>query len=164
MSIRSRECVRIFLGCNEVLVSYLDLVWFGKYKFYVAKANGQTQYLSANDKHKGRTVQIHRLIMNPPAGLEVDHINGNGLDNRRENLRIVTHQVNQCNQPKRSTASSKYYGVYFDITRSRWLSQISYNGVTKSIGRFESQDEAAIAYNNECIKMGLQGIKRMNKI
>lgn len=162
--IRSIETVRLYLGDDEVLVGYKDMKWFGEYKFYVVQGRGRSKYLYANVVGKNRTIQIHQLIMQAPDGLEVDHINGNGLDNRRENLRIVTHQENQSNLPKRKNCSSNYYGVYLDRLRGSWVCQITHKGKTVNLGRFDSEISAAVCYNNEVIKRGLADIKRINSL
>ncbi len=160
--IRSRQTVGLILDGHHLLIEYRDLIWFGQYKFYIMQGEGQSLYVVANAS--ARTIKIHQLIMNPPQGLEVDHINGNGLDNRRSNLRIVTHQINQSNLPKHHGSSSKYYGVSFEKGRQRWLCQVRYKYKIKTIGRFDSEIEAAIAYNNSLISMGISEIKRMNSV
>ena len=164
MAIESIETVKLILGGEEVLIEYRDLHWFGRFKFYPCMGGGQAKYLKANLPDKSRTIELHRLIMGSPTDFEIDHINRNGLDNRRANLRIVTHQINQNNLPKRLNASSKFHGVTRDKTRKNWAVQVCFNGNIKTIGRFESEVEAAVAYNNAVIKMGLRDVKRMNVI
>ncbi len=100
-----------------------------------------------------KRIYLHRALMNCPDGCEVDHINGNPLDNRRCNLRLATHQQNQCNQNKQGSAtSSKYKGVYFDRFNRKWRAQITYKGVTRTLGRFNAEQEAALAYNKAATK------------
>jgi hypothetical protein len=166
MSIKSKETVELRLGESNdlVLVYYRDLVWFSKYKFYVVRGCGQSKYVIANVKEKNRTIQLHQLILPAPKGLEVDHINRNGLDNRRSNLRIVTHQQNQNNQPKRAYASSKYFGVSICRERNSWQAGCNFNGKRKNLGQFKTEIEAAVAYNNFLIMNGLQNHKRMNDV
>lgn len=105
---------------------------------------------STGRKKKGR---IHRLLTNAPEGMVVDHINGNALDNRKCNLRIVTQTENQANQHKHlgrkrnPEASSHYRGVHY-CTRSRgWKAQIQKYGKKYSLGTFTTEDNAAQAYN-----------------
>lgn len=85
--------------------------------------------------------RLHRLILKPPADLEVDHINGNGLDNRRENLRIVSHAENSRNLRLRKGSSSGYRGVVWD--RNAWVARATVDGRGRSLGRFSSPEEAA---------------------
>lgn len=91
---------------------------------------------------------LHRVIMNAPAGMEVDHIDGDGLNCRRYNLRICTRSQNRMNQRVRITPKlSIYKGVTFDKSRDKWCARIKYFGVTRNLGRFEHETDAAIAYN-----------------
>ncbi|MBK9976219.1 MAG: HNH endonuclease [Planctomycetes bacterium] len=98
---------------------------------------------------RGKTLRMHRLIMVPPPGLVVDHINGNGLDNRRANLRVVTPAVNAMNSPARG--KSRFRGVTWYHPKSRktgrWEVRVKKDGVVHSCGYFESEIEAALAYD-----------------
>src|SRR5882672_2771828 len=79
-------------------------------------------------------IHLHRMIMgNPPKNMDVDHINGDTLDNRRENLRICTHAENARNCGARSHNKSGIKGVNFDRKRNKWLALITYNGKTKNL-------------------------------
>lgn len=155
--ILSHQIVKLILNDDEILIEYRDLKWFAKYKFYVVQGRGQSKYLKANLPDKSRTVELHRLIMNPPKGMEVDHINRNGLDNRRTNLRIVDHQTNQSNLPKKRNSSSKYYGVSKLTQKTRnekgfyWQAGICFKNKRKNLGHFKTENEAAIAYDNYII-------------
>src|SRR5690606_30033579 len=96
---------------------------------------------------KRRGVFMHRQIMQPPKDLEVDHINGDKLDNRRSNLRIVTRQQNRFNERPRKGTSSKYKGVSWYKQTRRWEAYIKINGKKKRIGYFNDEIEAALAYD-----------------
>lgn len=152
---KSLDVVKIILNENEILINRKYLPLFSNFSWYVETGKGQTNYLRANVKYNGkkRTIFFHQLILGIYDDLEIDHFNGNGLDNRIENLRIVTHQENQNNQRKRKTkTSSKYIGVHFCKTQNKWVAMSTYKNKTKNIGRFENEVEAAIAYNNYLIK------------
>jgi hypothetical protein len=97
-------------------------------------------------------VQMHRLIMSPAKGEMVDHINGNTLDNRRSNLRIVSAQTNAANMHA-SWGSSNYKGVYFDVRLQKWVASIRKSGVHMHIGVFGDEDDAAIAYDRKAIEV-----------
>ncbi|MGB2336959.1 MAG: HNH endonuclease signature motif containing protein, partial [Alcanivorax sp.] len=88
---------------------------------------------------------FHRLLMDCPEALVVDHINGNPSDNRRENLRICSQSDNLCNRKLHSNNSSGYRGVYFDASGSSsrpWRAQIRKYGKKICLGRFASAEEA----------------------
>ena len=93
----------------------------------------------------GRTTSLlHRWLLKPPAGMEVDHINKNPLDNRRSNLRIVTRKQNEENGgKKRKKTSSKHRGVWFDKPTGRWRAQVTHNYKAYKSPRFDSEQEAA---------------------
>ncbi len=92
---------------------------------------------------------MHCQILQPPVGYMVDHINGNGLDNRRENLRICEHVQNNMNRPpNQNKRSCPYKGVYLRTGRPKpWSSFIGYEGRRVYLGVFETPEAAALAYN-----------------
>ena len=90
---------------------------------------------------------VHRLIMDAPKGMHVDHINGNPLDNRKSNLRICTHAENSNNTGPRKNNTSGYKGVYWAKRNKRWLAQITHNGKQVYIGHYKDKEEAARAYD-----------------
>jgi len=100
----------------------------------------------------GQTIYMHREIMNAPAGMEIDHMNGNGLDNRRAILRICTEAQNQQNSKKRTGKSSVFKGVSWEKDRRKWRASIKpVNKKRFNIGRFVSEIDAAKAYDVEAL-------------
>ena len=97
------------------------------------------------------TELMHRRIMNAIKGQEIDHINGNGLDNRKSNLRIVTHQQNLMNQ-KKTRGISQFKGVTWDKSRKKWMARIKLNRKTINLGRFETEKEASDTYDKASIQ------------
>jgi len=85
--------------------------------------------------------RLHRYIMNYDGDDMIDHINNDPLDNRKENLRIVTAKQNSQNIKFQQNGSSKYIGVYWH--QNRWVSRIKHNGETIHLGRFEDEHQAA---------------------
>lgn len=104
------------------------------------------QYLGCfNGKKKFKTEMIHRVIMNPTKDMMIDHINGDGLDNRKSNLRIVTHRQNLQNMTH-ANKSTKYTGVHWVKRESHWAARITINGKRKYLGSFHDPLSAAIIY------------------
>ena len=85
---------------------------------------------------------IHRLIMNCPDDKQIDHINHDKLDNRKENLRICTNRQNNMNKGLYSHNTSGYTGVSWDKEKSKWEASIKVKGVKKHLGYFGTKDDA----------------------
>jgi hypothetical protein len=101
------------------------------------------------DVNKYDCVYMHRQLMGLTKGdgLLVDHVNGDTLDNRRENLRVCTKTENQCNQRPRHTRASIYKGVGWYKRDKKWRARISVNKTNIEIGKFTCETCAARAYN-----------------
>ncbi|MBN1788503.1 MAG: HNH endonuclease [Sedimentisphaerales bacterium] len=130
-----------------------DYAQLNKTRWYAVKA-GRTFYAvrsiyraGGNGRKKRTTVKMHRQIMGPGGKLVVDHINHNGLDNRRVNLRCVTQKENNQNrrEPERS-GRSKYRGVQWCGYHKKWRVRICTNSIKIHIGYYDCEKEAARAY------------------
>jgi hypothetical protein len=132
-------------GGQFAIVDDKDFNELNKYKWYVSHG-----YVTRKDN--GKAIFMHRVIMNTPEGMHTDHINHNKLDNRRENLRIVTNQQNQQNRKKEYISSSKYKGVSWDKNLELWRANIKVDGKNIIIGRYTSEEAAGLAYNIYAIK------------
>lgn len=102
-------------------------------------------------------LRFHRVVMKiDDPKIQVDHINGNKLDNRKSNLRLCTNQENSMNKYENSNNTSGYKGVYFDKERGKWRGAIQYNGKSiKSSKRYNTPEEAYQWYikkSNELFK------------
>lgn len=96
----------------------------------------------------GKKLWMHRLVADAPEGKQVDHINGDPLDNRRENLRICSNtENNRAKKRKGAGVTSQYRGVSFEDWTKRWKAQLSFGGKNFNLGRFDSQEAAARAYD-----------------
>ena len=96
---------------------------------------------------------IHNIILPPTDGIEIDHINGDGLDNRKVNLRLVTHAQNQMNRRKKAEATSIYKGVYWHSGSQIWCAKIGKDSKQTHLGSFVLELDAMKAYNKAALKL-----------
>lgn len=94
-------------------------------------------------------IYMHRYILMAPGEWEVDHINGNKLDNREHNLRLVKPSWNRANKGPMPRNTSGYKGVAWDKSRSCWVGHIQFQRKQYNLGRFTTKEEAARAYNEK---------------
>lgn len=126
----------------DLLVQYK---WLGTPHGSTAYAK-RTAYVTVDGRKKPYDEHMHRVVMKLPNGngLFVDHINGDGLDNRKSNLRVCTHSQNVMNQKRRNDNTSGYKGVSWNS--GAWVATISINRKQTCIGRFPTPAEAYEAY------------------
>lgn len=129
------------------LVDDADFDWLSQWKWYALK-QPNTYYACRDVRINGKrkTIWMHRLINGTPDDLLTDHINGDGLDNQRANLRSVTHQDNMINCARHVSGSSKYRGVSWHIRQGCWIAQITVDRKNHYLGRFGTEDAAYAAY------------------
>ena len=101
---------------------------------------------------KAKTHRIHKLVAhewlgNPDNKRCVDHMDGNRTNNHHENLRYATHSENSMNQKAQTNTTSIYKGVAFHKPNGKWRTQMTFNGKVRHLGYFETEREAAEAYN-----------------
>ena len=128
------------------LVDLQDYYQLVKFNWFV-NFNGNTVY--AIGKDRGKNVMMHRVIMNAPGHLFVDHIDHNGLNNTRSNLRLCSKAQNNCNKVSRKSATSKYKGVFCKRAGEKWLASIQHNGTKYHLGYFTDEIAAAKAYDEK---------------
>jgi len=104
-------------------------------------------YVQRSEGDKG--VYMHREILSAEGSKEIDHINGNGLDNRRANLRVCTHRQNSQNSRKREGCTSRFKGVYRYKDTGKWRAEIKHSGKRIHLGYFVSESLAAKAYDEK---------------
>jgi hypothetical protein len=128
-----------------------DYARLSRYRWYAAK--GDHSFYAVRGQWSGKlkrtvTIMMHREIIDLPEGMVADHINHNGLDNRKANLRLATPADNARNAryPKINT-SSKYRGVWYNKQTKKWRATILVNRKRKQIGYFHNEVEAAKAYD-----------------
>jgi len=144
------------------LVDDGDFDEVSKYKWCALKS-GNTWYAYRNTRSLGKrsAICMHRAINKTPLNFDTDHKNGNGLDNRKCNLRSVTHRQNLQNQKNRKGKSSVFPGVCF--CDGKWEAQITTNGSSKFIGYFSSEGIAFHFYRSELDRLGEHLIGTINK-
>ena len=113
-------------------------------------------YASRDERIGGRRkhIEMHRVITNAQGKESVDHINHDGLDNRRQNLRICTNAENIRNAKIQTgkKKTSKYKGVCWSSERRKWRSSIMINYHHIALGRFIREEDAAKTYDSAAIK------------
>lgn len=116
----------------------------------------------AVSRRGGKTIHLHRFIMNAPEGVQIDHENLDGLDCRRENLRVATQSQNNANRAKKTkAASSRFKGV--DAHHGKWRARIKKDGVQSYLGHFSTPEAAAAAYNVRAAEL-FGAFARLNEI
>ncbi len=110
-----------------------------KYAYHVNNRNGNRY-----------TISMHRLLLGLVKfdGKIVDHIDGDGLNNQRANLRICTHRENVRSQrPQRRKKTSAHKGVWWSTTRKRWIAQIRVDNKQIKLGQYKTEAEGIVAYD-----------------
>lgn len=136
----------ILLSQGKVtLVDNEDFFELNKFKWY-ARRNRKTFYATRNTnprKLKLPQVQMHRIILGQiPLGKEVDHIDGDGLNNQRKNLRLVTKRENGINKSQYINNKSGFKGVSWNKREKKWSATGKLNGKQKNLGDFKNIEDA----------------------
>ena len=116
-----------------------------KYKWYCAKVvrvNDEPVYYAVKSIWKKGKLRMHRLIMKPTGNKVVDHINGDGLDNRKSNLRLCLNNENLMNRHTKPRSNSGKTGVSFNSRNQKWQAQIGYQGKVWHLGWFSNKEDA----------------------
>lgn len=137
------------------LVDDADFEWLSQWKWHVYSPPGRTgvHALAHTTVRKNiyRKIKMHRLILGAKEGDFVDHIDGNGLNNQKSNLRFCTKSENGMNRGAPTTNSSGFKGVSWAKSKNKWEAYISLKGIRKHLGRFTTKEEAALAYNEAAL-------------
>lgn|SRR5678815_518694 len=137
---RKGEIVAVALVSDEDYERVASLNWC------LGGAVHGTDRRYARRNFNGKTTYMHRFVMalsRADKDVEVDHINGDRLDNRRENLRVVPGGAQPQNQLLRSDSTSGYRGVSWDKARGKWKAHVTSDGAMKLLGRYDSAEQAA---------------------
>jgi len=140
------------------LVDDADYEELSKYKWCALYSKDMSSFYAGRESRKKEgeicTIRMHRQIL----GLklrdkrQIDHINHNILDNRRFNIRICTPRQNSMNRKPDQNTSSKYKGVSWEDSRNKWQAHITIKGKKKHLGYFQTEELAALAYNEAAKK------------
>lgn len=128
------------------IVDAEDYEWLKKQKWSAGKSR-RTYY--ATTRSNGKNVKMHRQITAAPRHLVCDHINHNGLDNRKANLRLCTTWQNSLNQRPRRGGTSRYKGVHYYKAGKLFRACITYNSKRIHLGQFKYEIDAAKAYDKK---------------
>jgi len=133
-----------------------DFEWLNQWKWYPDKG-AKTLYCKRNAPVKNQKVRqirikMHRIILAAPDGMMVDHKDGNGLNNQRENLRLCTASQNCCNRKRSPVSHRRFKGVHYLKSKGYYIVRISINKKKTNFGTFKNEEDAAAAYNEAAIK------------
>lgn len=134
-----KTIVGVLSDGDEFKISFEDFKKVIKYRWYPSGEGEEKACINKN------AMYLHRYIMDAPKGFEVDHIDMNRLNNCRTNLRICTHQQNQCNQPLQVNNTSGVTGVRFYKARNKYVARIKFYGKDIHLGYYKTKLEATQA-------------------
>lgn len=132
-----------------------DYEALSKFKWQAKNPRKDTYYAARSirlSNGRQKTVGMHRIITNCPDGYDVDHIDGDGLNNCKSNLRVVTRRQNLQNRHDKTT--SGHVGVSFDRAEGKWTAYIRIKNKMTRLGRFADELSAANAYLRKVREIG----------
>ncbi len=145
---------QIVLSCGAVTLVDDDIAAeFGHLKWNLHPGN-RTDYVSRQVYLPGRRClrfKLHRVILDALPGQQVDHRDGDGLNNQRANLRAATIFQNASNKRKLEGFTSRFKGVSWSKTNGRWKVQIQHNNKNHHVGYFDDPIQGALAYDAQAL-------------
>jgi hypothetical protein len=139
---------------KQATVDDKDYAILSRNRWYAMRV-GHTWYAARHSpmvNGKRNTILMHREIIGDGPTTDIDHINGDGLDNRSVNLRFCDRSHNMANQRK-TRGASRYKGVARDECRGKWRSGIKKDGVWEFLGRHDDEVDAALSYDIGAISL-----------
>lgn len=133
---------------GTTLIDIDDVEKVKEIKWRLIQTNG---YVCGNNKH-GKDYLLHRYVMNADNNVLIDHINGDKLDNRKQNLRTVNKSQNAMNSKKPRNNTSGVKGVYWDKRSEKWEASIQINMKKNCLGYFKNKEDAIQARKKAEIK------------
>ena len=143
-------------GQHNIIIDDEDWEMVKLYNWHIEYAPATlTYYVNTNkcdNNGKQHNLRLHRYLTNCPKDKMVDHINHDGRDNRKSNIRICTHEENQWNRYKKRNNNNRYKGVSKSKKSKKWRSYINVNTKAIYLGSYPDEISAAKAYNEAAIK------------
>jgi len=150
-SISTKPHTFVLLSGEIVLIDAVDRDLVESNGPWYAWCSPNTTYVQAPRRRTDGTrtsVYLHRLLLDPPEGMQIDHINRDGLDNRRTNLRVCTGSQNNANSPPKPGCSSEFKGVSWHKQNAKWQAHgRDATGKKLYLGLFTAEHAAARAYD-----------------
>jgi len=140
---------KISVGNLIALVDDEDFDLVSRFHWVKKRVPNSDIIYARNVKRMGKftkEIRMHRLILNPKPDEEIDHIDRNGLNNQKYNLRLSLDGENQINRISK-TGSSRFKGVYFNKDVNKWAAQIQSKGKNHWLGCYDDEFEAAMVYD-----------------
>jgi hypothetical protein len=165
---RAVDAVRIPLNHGKVaLIDAEDLPRVAPYRWHASYDGRSDRWYAVRGERLGtgegarvRTVRMHRAILDAPPGMEVRHGNGDGLDNRRANLRLMTRTQRNAQRGMFRTNTSGYRGVSWFAPLGRWRAKLRYGGTQLHLGYHATAEAAARAYDAKAAELyGVQAYR-----
>lgn len=139
------------IGGGHTLIDEADLETVTSKKWCLNKEESGKRVVYVRETTT--SLKLHQFLLGAaPEGSVIDHINGDGCDNRKSNLRFCTHAENHANEVKRAGGSSPFKGVGFDVSRQKWVAKITVSGGTRNLGRVDNEADAAGAYDKAAVE------------
>jgi len=143
---------------KEAIIDDEDAARVLKHRWHAVQPRPGYFYAATILPRQATKTPLHRFILNPPTEMLVDHVNHDGLDNRRANLRVCTYRQNSLNSRPRKASGLPYKGVYRESRKGpwcprcgkawkKWRAEIRVNGKVRILGRFQSLEAAARSYD-----------------
>jgi hypothetical protein len=125
---------------------------FDRLSQYSWHLNGGYAFRDILGSKPKKSILMHREVLSVSKDMEIDHINGNKLDNRKSNLRATTHAQNQWNRGKQKNNTSGFKGVFWKDDHKKWLARIGVNKKMISLGYYSDSQEASRAYDDAAVR------------